>query len=168
MAEPPRLSDPLFVMIGELMLVNGRIKSIFARPIAASGVTSMAYAVFTMISDASAPPTVPQIGRSLGHARQVIQRAINELLAAGLVEALPNPQHKRMPLLRLSPAGARFKQESDSRVMATAAGLLRHVDHARCRRIARDLSELRGQIEAYLREEAAAPRLRRGKQVRDN
>jgi DNA-binding MarR family transcriptional regulator len=142
-------------MIGEMMLANGRLKSVFAEAVADTGLRSMPYQAFTLIADAASPPTVPELGRMLGHPRQVMQRAVNELIAAGLIEAAPNPHHKRMRLLRLTPAGERFKQASDVRVIGTAKALLKHVDNDRCRRIARELGALRQEIDAYLSEAEA-------------
>lgn len=156
MTAPQRLSDPLFVMIGELLLANGRMKSAFAQAIAATGLTQMAYQTFVLISDSAEPTTVPELGRRLGHPRQVMQRAVNELIAAGLIETLPNPQHKRIRLLRLTGSGRLFKQDSDVRVIATARALLKHVDNDRCRRIARELGALRQEIDAFLSQTAAA------------
>jgi len=156
MTAPQRLSGPLFVMIGEILLANGRIKSVFADAIAATGLTPMAYQSLIVISDAAAPSTVPALGRKLGHPRQVIQRAVNELLAAGLIETQPNPQHKRVRLLLLTEAGRDFKRASDVRVIATAKALLGHVDHERCRRIARELGALRQEIDAYLGQSSPA------------
>jgi DNA-binding MarR family transcriptional regulator len=156
MTAPQRLSDPLFVMIGELLVANGRLKRIFAEATAETGLTQMAYQSFIVISDGAAPTTVPALGRRLGHPRQVMQRAVNELIAAGLIETLPNPQHKRIRLLRPTDHGKSFKQASDDRVIATARALLKHVDNDRCRRIARELGGLRQEIDAYLRQTTAA------------
>jgi len=51
------------------------------------------------------PLTVPQVARRLGVSRQHILRLTNELTADGLVEPIPNPDHKTSPLLRLTPSG---------------------------------------------------------------
>ncbi len=48
---------------------------------------------------------LPQIARRLGVSRQHILRLTNELTEEGLLEALPNPDHRTSPLLRLTPAG---------------------------------------------------------------
>lgn len=52
-----------------------------------------------------APMTVPQVARRLGVSRQHILRLTNELVDEGLVELLPNPDHKTSPLVSLTPAG---------------------------------------------------------------
>jgi DNA-binding MarR family transcriptional regulator len=52
-----------------------------------------------------APLTVPQIARRLGVSRQHILRLTNDLAAEGLVELIPNPDHKTSPLVNLTPTG---------------------------------------------------------------
>jgi len=51
--------------------------------------------------------TVPALARRKGVTRQHIQALANQLEAAGLVQALPNPDHERSSLLDLSAAGQR-------------------------------------------------------------
>jgi DNA-binding MarR family transcriptional regulator len=50
--------------------------------------------------------TVSAIARSRSVTRQHIQVIVNELAAAGLVERVHNPQHRRAPLIRITDAGA--------------------------------------------------------------
>jgi len=64
--------------------------------------------------------TVPEIARQKQVTRQHIQQIVNQLLSAGLVEALDNPAHKRSPLIALTPAG----QETFGRIAAREAELL--------------------------------------------
>ncbi len=51
------------------------------------------------------PRTVPQLARAGSVSRQHIQALVNVLDQAGYVERIPNPAHRRSPLLRLSPLG---------------------------------------------------------------
>ena len=48
----------------------------------------------------------PAIGRDLALPRQVIQRVIDGLKERGLVDAAPNPAHRRSSIQRLTPKGA--------------------------------------------------------------
>jgi formyltetrahydrofolate deformylase len=52
------------------------------------------------------PMTVPQMGRAQAISRQFVQRMVNDAAAAGLVEAAPNPAHKRSSLIRLTAEGS--------------------------------------------------------------
>ncbi len=45
------------------------------------------------------PLTAPGIARQMGITRQAVQRIANRLIAEDLLQALPNPAHKRSPLL---------------------------------------------------------------------
>ena len=51
--------------------------------------------------------TVPGIARRLGQSRQSAQRVADDLIAAGCVAPVPNPGHRRSPLLRLTADGLR-------------------------------------------------------------
>ncbi|TAL01473.1 MAG: MarR family transcriptional regulator [Rhodospirillaceae bacterium] len=146
-----RQSNPMVVMVDEIMRVHGRLKSIFSGASAALGLSSMESTVLTAVVEAHSAPTVPQIGRSLGHPRQVIQRAATALVAAGLIATAPNPNHKRAPLLLPTRRGQKLKDQSDTLAIEAANALLKRLDKAKCRRIANDLGELRAEIEAYLR-----------------
>lgn len=55
----------------------------------------------------SGPASVPSIARARGVTRQHIQALVNPLLEAGLVEAVPNPAHRRSRLMRLTAKGER-------------------------------------------------------------
>jgi DNA-binding MarR family transcriptional regulator len=149
MVTASRPRNAMVTLLDELIRTHGRLKSIFAN--AAAGLSSMEAMVLTAVIEAGAPPTVPQIGRSLGHARQVIQRAANALISAGLIATSPNPSHKRAPLLLATPQGRNLKRQSDVRADEVTTALLRRVDAATCRRVAAQLRELRGEIDEYLR-----------------
>lgn len=51
------------------------------------------------------PSTVPAVARARGVTRQHIQSIVNGLQADGLIEAEPNPAHKRSPLFALTADG---------------------------------------------------------------
>src|SRR3954454_18990450 len=122
-----RRSNPLAILLDEVIRTQGRLRSVFADVNAATGLTSMEAMVLTAIVEARFAPTVPQIGRSLGHPRQVIQRAANSLIAAGLIEARSNPDHKRAPLLVATTAGKALKGEADVRAIQAATAVLERI-----------------------------------------
>ena len=49
--------------------------------------------------------TVPELARSRSVSRQHIQVSVNELVDRGWVQLLPNPAHRRSPLIGLTQAG---------------------------------------------------------------
>ena len=92
--------NALVGLVDEIARLNGRLKSAFAASRRAVGLGDSEIMVLNAVVEAERPPTVAQIGRSLGHPRQIIQRAANSLVADGLIETRPNPDHKRAALLR--------------------------------------------------------------------
>src|SRR3546814_12463811 len=77
---PPRSTrtDTLFpyttLFRSEVARLRGRMRALYADTRSASGLAEMELTVLTAVVNAAAPPTVAQIGRSLGHPRQVVQR----------------------------------------------------------------------------------------------
>src|SRR5919197_5954280 len=65
------------------------------------GLTSARWQVLGAIALAQRPLTVPQIARRMGLTRQSVHVTAGHLVDAGLVERLPNADHRRSPLLRL-------------------------------------------------------------------
>src|SRR5215470_19799987 len=64
------------------------------------------------------PRTVPQLARRRECSRQHVQVLVNRLAADGLAELVPNPDHRRSPLVRLTPVGkdtleAMWRREAD-------------------------------------------------------
>jgi DNA-binding MarR family transcriptional regulator len=83
------------------------------------GITTGMRGVMTSLA-AAGPRTVPDLARQRPVSRQHIQTLVNALLAAGLVAASPNPQHRRSPLVGLTEEGRRRLKEMQDR----EAGLL--------------------------------------------
>lgn len=52
------------------------------------------------------PLSVPRLAAMRPVSRQFVQKLVDEMVAGGWVEALPNPSHKRSPLIGLTPKGA--------------------------------------------------------------
>lgn len=151
MRDTVQQDNPVAVLFDEVLRAQGRLRSVFADVNAATGLTSMEATVLTAIVEARFAPTVPQIGRSLGHPRQVIQRAATALIAAGLVETQTNPDHKRAPLLVATARGSALKHEADAHAREASDALLQRIDAAECLRIADDLRKLRGVLEDYMK-----------------
>src|SRR6516162_5686634 len=119
---------PLVGLSDELIRLGGRMKATFAGARREEGLGDSEMAVLNAVVEADRPPTVPQIGRSFGQPRQLVQRAANSLMAAGLIEAEPNPDHKRAVLLCATERGIALKREVDARADAIAAEIGKGVD----------------------------------------
>ncbi len=69
----------------------------------AAGQTAARWHVLSVLSDG--PRTVPAAARRLGLAPQSVQRVVTDLVSAGQLEARPNPDHARSPLVALTDRG---------------------------------------------------------------
>jgi DNA-binding MarR family transcriptional regulator len=143
---------PLVGLVDETIRLNSRLRSVFAAPrgeeVALNASEQM---VLNAVVEATAPPTVAQIGRSMGQARQLVQRAANALRDAGLIELADNPDHKRAPLLLPTAKGLALKRGIDGRADAAARNLLPPEDLEAVREATRALRAIRRNIEARLR-----------------
>ncbi len=142
---------PLIGLSDEISRLQGRLKSTFAGSRRAAGLNESEMMVLNAVVEAERPPTVPQIGRSLGNPRQLVQRATNTLIAAGLIEAAPNPDHKRAALLCPTTSGIALKRHADAQADEVASGMAAALDPAVIRAVTRELHALRKQLEAQLR-----------------
>ena len=142
---------PLVGLSDELIRLNGRLKGMFAGARRSEGLGDSELTVLNAVVEADRPPTVPQIGRSLGQPRQLIQRAANSLMDAGLIEAEPNPDHKRAVLLRATEQGIALKREIDGRADAIAEVVAAEIDAEIVHQATSALRTIRKQLEARLR-----------------
>lgn len=151
-ADLARPDHSLLMLADEVIRLNGRLRSIFEGTTAQSGLKAMEMAVLAAVSGAHTPPTVSQIGRSLGHPRQVIQRAANALVDADMITMTDNPDHKRAPLLIMTAAGEKKKAEADARAVEAADDLLESLDQKQCEQLTREMRVMRRKLEAHVRE----------------
>ena len=135
----------------ELIRLNGRLKSLFADARRPDGLGDSEMAVLNAVVEADRPPTVPQIGRSFGQPRQLVQRAANSLIEAGLIEAVPNPDHKRALLLIATAEGLARKRAIDARADAIAEDVAGTMDDETVRMVTDALCNIRQELEARLR-----------------
>lgn len=142
---------PLVGLSDELIRLNGRMKALFAGARRSEGLGDSELSVLNAVVEAERPPTVPQIGRSFGQPRQIVQRAANSLMAAGLIEAAPNPDHKRAVLLRATGQGVALKREMDARADEIAGAIDADMDADAVRAATTALRIVRKQLEAGLR-----------------
>jgi DNA-binding MarR family transcriptional regulator len=59
-----------------------------------------------------AEKTASELARERGATRQATLRLVDALLAEGWLERAPNPRHRRAPLLRVTPLGARVYHDA--------------------------------------------------------
>jgi len=150
-SDSPRTHSDIALLVDEVSRLRGRLSEVFVRA-SDSPLSDIEMTTLTATYEAKVPPTVAQIGRSLGHPRQVIQRAANSLVQAGLIQLEHNPAHKRASLLICTNAGTSLKQADKARADAIAAALMRDVDGDQVAQAVELLRGLRRQIEIHIKE----------------
>jgi DNA-binding MarR family transcriptional regulator len=128
--------------------VNGLLLAAGDRLAAEHGLTSARWQVLGAIALAQRPLTVPQIARRMGLTRQSVHTTVNRLVADGLAELVPNADHRRSQLVRMTELGeARYRVMDEKQavwVNELAAGLRR----SELETTARVLAELSTRLEA--------------------
>jgi DNA-binding MarR family transcriptional regulator len=142
---------PLVGLADEVIRLHGRLAAVNGDRGEAEGLTGAQALVLTAVVNAERPPTVPQIGRSLGHARQSVQRIANALIAQGLVASKENPDHKRAPLLLPTEAGRAIHGRLQERAQVWIARVTEGIDPADLVAATETLRMLRERLEADLR-----------------
>jgi DNA-binding MarR family transcriptional regulator len=137
--------------LDEIARARGRTTAAFRDLRIMHGLTEVENVVLTAVTGASHPPTVPQIGRSLGHPRQVIQRAADALVVRGLVAWRDNPDHKRARLLTATAEGERLRHLADVAGRERAARYSAAIDPALLTATVAGLRTIRESIEKSLR-----------------
>jgi DNA-binding MarR family transcriptional regulator len=121
-----------------------------------NGPKGLAMTVLTAVVRAERPPTVPQIGRSLGYPRQTIQRHVDTLIDDGLVEAIDNPDHKRAKRLEPTSAGRALYKQSHRASLAWAKEFTADLDAEDMATTLRTMRAIRAKLEAIARGRKAA------------
>ncbi|NYH41708.1 DNA-binding MarR family transcriptional regulator [Micromonospora jinlongensis] len=91
------------------------------------GQTAARWHVMSVLTDGSR--TVASAARRLGLARQSVQRVVDDLARAAMVELHDNPDHRRAPLVALTEAGRNTltglleRSDADRREAVDRAGL---------------------------------------------
>ncbi|WP_296675625.1 helix-turn-helix domain-containing protein [Novosphingobium sp.] len=114
-------------LLDALARLQGRLRGAFASVREGTGLNDMEHTVLAAVVEARAAPTVPQIGRALGHPRQVIQRAASRLKDKGLITFTDNPDHKRASLLSPTAAGCAVQAVANRKAETISARLLQVV-----------------------------------------
>jgi DNA-binding MarR family transcriptional regulator len=91
--------------------------------------------------------TVPEIARVRGVTRQHIQVGVDELAAAGLVELVDNPAHRRSRLVTTTTAGVETIERMQRREIDAVADLDLDLDVERSRALTADLAHIRHSLQ---------------------
>ena len=124
-----------------LLLAAGDVLS------AAEGLTSARWQALGAISLAERPLTVPQIARRMGLTRQSVHPTVKRLVRDGLLELMPNADHRRSQLVRLTEAGRATYTAIDVRQAAWVNRLAAGIERSDLATTARVLDQICRRLE---------------------
>jgi DNA-binding MarR family transcriptional regulator len=130
----------------EVFRLNGQLLATGDRLTADLGLTSARWQVLGAIENEMA--TVSQIARNMGLQRQSVQRLVDILTAEGIVEGVPNPQHRRAKLCRITASGRRILAQLNARQVEWSNHVTRGVAAANLANARDALRNLRVRLEA--------------------
>ncbi|WP_291420528.1 MarR family transcriptional regulator [Devosia sp.] len=122
--------------------------------VAPLGLTSARWQVLGTVAMAPTPQPVAHIARDMGLARQSVQRLVNELAEAGLVDLRDNPHHKRAKLICLSEAGRHSFDAIHKLQRPWVDGLAEGLETEKIAIAAEVLQSLRARLEQRLGDQA--------------
>lgn len=149
----------LIALIREIRIAFGRLRDSSDILHEDASVTTAMRAVLELLEEGG-PQTVPHMARARNVSRQHIQQLVDALVAAGLVEPVANPAHRRSVLLALSQKGrAAFAamRRREALALKTMLAMLDGVDLAATRAGLADLNAALARLDAgAIRKETAA------------
>lgn len=137
------LVDEYRLLMADVYELAGRSRRTSERTAAALGTTVARWHVLSVVSEDAL--TVPEIAGRLGQVRQGVQRVVDELVADGQVEAVPNPRRPRSPRFRATPTGLGMLER-----LWAESGPRRAEELARTGLDARDLRQARETVRRLL------------------
>jgi DNA-binding MarR family transcriptional regulator len=136
----------------EVILLTFRANGLLLRSgdflTAEEGLTSARWQALGAIALAGRPLTVPQIARRMGLTRQSVHATMARLLADGLVQLMPNADHRRSQLVGLTERGRERYQAMERRQAAWVDRLAENLGPSNLETTVRVLRELCGRLEA--------------------
>jgi DNA-binding MarR family transcriptional regulator len=107
-------SRAMTALILEVFRLNGALLEAGDGLVSDIGLTSARWQVLSGIAYSEEPKPVAWVAQDMGLSRQAVQRIVNDLQKAGLVELQPNPRHARASLVLLTKEGQlRLAQASE-------------------------------------------------------
>jgi DNA-binding MarR family transcriptional regulator len=100
-----RLRETVTELILEVFRLNGRLLAAGDALVGDIGLSSARWQVLGAAALSPVPLPVAHLARSMGLARQSVQRLVDEMMNDGLVRYAPNPHHRRAKLVLLTVRG---------------------------------------------------------------
>ena len=131
---------------------NGLLLAAGDRLSAPVGLTAARWQVLGAVALAQHPLTVPQIARRMGLTRQSVHATNKRLVSDGLVKLVPNADHQRSPLVRLTERGGATYQAVMAKQEDWAERLAEGLELTDLETTARMLGALGDRLEAQLQD----------------
>jgi DNA-binding MarR family transcriptional regulator len=126
---------------------NGLLLAAGGQLAGAEGLSAACWQALGAVALAGRPLTVPQIARRMGLTRQAVQVSVNRLFSQGLLETMANPDHRRSPLISMTPSGGAKYAALDRRQVRWINDLAAGLDPAELASTARVLEQLSRRLE---------------------
>ena len=146
--------------------LNGLLLEAGDRLSADQGLTSARWQVLGAIALPDRPLTVPRIARRMGLTRQSVHATVDRLLGIGLLELIPNDDHVRSPLVRLTAAGEEAYRVLDRQQTAWVGELADGIPRSDLERALTVLDELISRLETSRTDDRRSARAGAGKEER--
>lgn len=134
-------------LIFETLRLAGRLTLSGDALMSGIGLTAARWQIMGVIAYLPSPRTVSALSRTMGQSRQAVQRIVNDLEAAGLVAFLPNPAHKRAPLVALTAEGEALYARAEARRVPWTEALAADIGQQDLKAAQAALSALRRALE---------------------
>lgn len=141
----------LIAYIDELSRGKSRINSALAAYMPSGASQGLERTILVAVVRAKTPPTVPQIGRSLGYPRQSVQHHVDTLIAEGLIRAVDNPDHKTAKRLEPTDAGKHAFERSNEAALRWAEAFASGLDLRDLETMVATMREIRRKLEMAAR-----------------
>ncbi len=115
-------------LILEVFRLNGALLEAGDSLVSDIGLTSARWQVLGGIAYSDEPRPVAWVAQDMGLSRQAVQRIVNDLKKAGLVELQPNPRHARAKLVLLTKEGQRRLAQASERQAKWVEELAKDLD----------------------------------------
>jgi DNA-binding MarR family transcriptional regulator len=137
-------------LVLEVFRLNGRLIASGDALVARIGLTSARWQVVGAVGLQRDPAPVARIADVMGLTRQSVQRIVDELEKAEIVEFRPNPHHKRAKLVALTSRGRALNNAAMRLQRPWAEALAAGIDRSALQNALDVLAELRARLENTL------------------
>lgn len=147
MTHHPPFDHPANALVLEIFRLNGALIKFGDALVRPLGLTSARWQVLGSIAHGGGTFSVARLADNMGLARQSVQRIVDELAQAGLVDFADNPAHKRAKLVVMTPRGQRLFERATALWLPVADAMADALEPRQFRKITDSLAALRERLD---------------------